>query len=794
MRQTMSNLRKNFLNNLAELNADTAVTVLSKEIEDIAAILRTESDYNKLKSQIELLESFAYRLPQETISIVIDFLERLKDINLTYDESLRPYIGFYSRFYTRETLIVMVLELIKYLRYLELDKVLAIFLSYSLNENEKIKKAATDGLIALAKFNISVWSKIGPEPQLRILEVIEDYLRADPQVYIEGIIIICEALLSPTLEDTVADYQSLTWKSAEIPICPEIQDIRNSAIKILESLYNSSEPLENRKMIINALDAATRRPHLGEYKKELLDMVNADTARILNIYHNFLLSDSDVSIFSEIEESACWYYQNSDDRQILKVVGKIKNTLDAHQEYQFYRILIGYNYIFNIWEKDEKNTEKASEIRDKKIEQLAISINASNFSEWRDRIIRYAQISSNDAGTFIHFGQFLEIFGRKSPELAIHLLTIPSGQLQKFIVGPLLGIWSSSLKAKLVPMIHLWINEGKYLWQIARIFQHNKNYDLNVLESLAQKAIEESDPLALREIITAIAANYCSDRTTELSNLFAKIIRKLEELQNADWVFTVWFRKELQQLLRDLDEEISDIILSNMIILPRINHEAESILTILAEKYPDKVIKFFGERLKSPKEDEDGHKYDAIPYDFHSLQEPLSKNPALAISIIGSWYDDDRGLFTYRGGKLLHNIFPTFSVGLQNELVQLIKSGEDKNITMVMAILRTYKGEIAIHNVCKELIKVLPKDSSYLNEIEIIIENMGVVSGEYGMMDAYKNRKSQIETWLSDNNEKVQAFAARSIETLGGRIEYEKNRADEDIALRKYKYGTGDKD
>lgn len=183
-------------------------------------------------------------------------------------------------------------------------------------------------------------------------------------------------------------------------------------------------------------------------------------------------------------------------------------------------------------------------------------------------------------------------------------------------------------------------------------------------------------------------------------------------------------------------------------------------------------------------------RYEEIPYEFHSLSVPLSVIPKQAVLIVRGWYTQSSELFTYRGGKLLANIFPSFPDEFQSELIALIQTNNLEDIDFVLSILRNYKGEIFTHEVCKEIIIALPEnDQMRQNEIGIILESTGVVTGEFGMAEAYKRKKVEIEPWLSDTNESVVIFAKRYIETLNHQIASEHRRAEQGIALRKLNFG-----
>jgi len=73
-------------------------------------------------------------------------------------------------------------------------------------------------------------------------------------------------------------------------------------------------------------------------------------------------------------------------------------------------------------------------------------------------------------------------------------------------------------------------------------------------------------------------------------------------------------------------------------------------------------------------------------------------------------------------------------------------------------VLSNYLGEPFVHRLCKEIVKAVDSDSSLLNEVAVALETTGVVSGEFGMAEAYERKRQEVLDWLSDPNEKVKAL------------------------------------
>jgi hypothetical protein len=135
------------------------------------------------------------------------------------------------------------------------------------------------------------------------------------------------------------------------------------------------------------------------------------------------------------------------------------------------------------------------------------------------------------------------------------------------------------------------------------------------------------------------------------------------------------------------------------------------------------------------------------------------------------------------------NIFPNFSDKFEAELLKLVRQGGDRNYEFVLAILRNYDGQTFIHRLSKEIVKSVPPDSPFLTDVAIALESTGVVSGEFGLVDAYERKQQEVLDWVEDPDTRVQQFATRYIEDLEKMRDAERKRAEEDIALRKFHYG-----
>jgi hypothetical protein len=282
---------------------------------------------------------------------------------------------------------------------------------------------------------------------------------------------------------------------------------------------------------------------------------------------------------------------------------------------------------------------------------------------------------------------------------------------------------------------------------------------------------------------------------SDLKLLFLRSLSRLTDFGDPSWVREVWYRKEAIEMVGAFSTDEHREVLKNLRLLPQIDYQAEDLLAAIAKRDPGLVVEYLCDRLYDSQETVatvtviSGYDYEEIPYQFHTLQDCLSKDPQAVVLAILDRYSTDDSLFEFRGAKLLQAIFPQFSEDFQSALVRLVRDSSEKSLEFVAGVLRAYSGEAFIQPVAKELIKQLPRSSPLINEVEIALMNTGVVSGEYGIAEAYERKRSEVLDWLQDPDERVRTFATKYVNELNAMRESERRRVDEFIAVRKFQYG-----
>ena len=183
-------------------------------------------------------------------------------------------------------------------------------------------------------------------------------------------------------------------------------------------------------------------------------------------------------------------------------------------------------------------------------------------------------------------------------------------------------------------------------------------------------------------------------------------------------------------------------------------------------------------RLARKSEDGDEEPFEAVPFEFQELEKVLSKDPQLAISRGLLWFAQNREQFQFRGGSLLSRAFPNCTPEFAVALAELVKAGGDTEADFSLAVLQNYPGKTSTYVVLKEIVSRFPHDDRKMSEVLISIDSTGVVSGEFGLADAWRVKKESLRHWLTDERQAVKAFAEKHIAELGRMIAAEWRRVE----------------
>ncbi|QFZ84059.1 hypothetical protein GFK26_15490 [Variovorax paradoxus] len=805
-----SSTRIKVLERLARSTTPAADEAIKRACEQAIASLVNGVDYEALEFSLDVLLTVGFRHSKEVVVAADGFLRTVESRALVHSDEHGEKLEALSQYRSAHRLMTKAIDLLNALRYLETPTVVDSLLWASRHDEESVRKAAFSDLTGLAKYNISVYfgdgaaKGIGSGPQFLVIEALEnkgdDYLRQ----HLRGVLTLLEGLLSTSMESTKWSSTGVTLSQAVAPAHKGVVEIRTRSIALVKKLYRLVESKSQKLSVIRAMNTAARGDGRGAVDKDFAEMISVNAQEVLWFFGDVAKEEDDLQIIQKVEYDSYWIHFHTASVEVKATALEVKAIIDANAEYSVYKTLVGFEGIFGDWTKerrDESFTLGSQESRAKQSKVLAAQVPADGFDVWRARILRFSQTESNDLATFPVFYEFLAEVAASYPDFGLELLTEHAEALSRFLIPLLRGVWDGDKKAQLLPLMTRWIDEASeketsFLSACAKVFLSTKDVDFDILERILEKATRLRDVFVIRQVATvAVGRSDSGAWKADLKKLFLRALPRLTELGDAGWVREIWYRKEATEMVGEFSPDERREVLKNLRLLPQIDYQAEDVLAAIAEREPSLVVEYLCDRLYEPNAavaavaEKAGYDYEELPYQFHTLQDSLSRDPKAVVAEVLGRYSADDSLFEFRGAKLLQAIFPQFSEGFQVELVRLIRDGGEKGLEFVAGVLRSYGGEAFIQPVAKELIKRLPRSSPLINEVKIALMSTGVVSGEYGMAEAYDRKRSEVLDWLQDPDERVRTFAAKYANELQAMSESERRRADESIAVRKFEYG-----
>lgn len=798
-------LKRKALESLADVETSAAQSALEEEMDRLETALLSTEKYEDIEESLQLLSAFAFRVYSRAVRALDSLIVRLQCTEVSFRETSAWDPSDRKTFQNEETLIVAAVDVLLSMRYLALEAVFDILWKLAQQQSNQLYSAAESGLEKLAEYNIDVFygtnrqHGIGPQPQEALLTKLEALSVDQLQQNVPALVAIARKLLSATMESTSANYREVTWKTTNVPGDERIARVRKRTITLLCRVFKSSPSVGLRSALIDALANVTRVRLIGENPDEIniREVAASDAVEVLRFFEE-VLPQQDLAVVQKIEHDSFWIFYHADRDEVQKAAMRIEEELSNNKEYSIYRDLIGFEGIFGDWSELKaaiKQNREPREKREERARDYARTITSKTFDEWRERIVRYAATKSNDLATFPVFYLFLQEFAETSPTLALRLIYEEHERLEAFLIPILRGVWKSAENLAVRDLMLQWVEQGVYLVQCTKTFLGGLEPDVPLLSAILSKGIGTNDPRVVDEIVTVAVSNFTPARKEMLQKLFFPALCFLREQHDTRWVNAVWYQNEYRALVDALSEAELDELLLALQGLPKIEHQAEYILRPIAERDPVRILNFFVSRLTMEAESrKSGSRvfedlFSAIPYDFSELQEPLAGSAPEALAMVRQLYDGDYGAFIYRGARFLKILYPTLPEAFETELLKLVHSEKESDTEVVLAVLRNYDGSERVDKICREVVKVLPSESELLGEVKVVLASTGVVTGEYGFAEAYEARAERLLKWTKDGNARVRSFAEEYISDLRKAAASERKRADEELAIRKFKYG-----
>lgn len=754
----------------------------------LSSIPKIENN-NEMYNQLKLLESYVRELSEEKTPDDVDIIELLKQaIQQAKKNKVKQDDSIFGRVRgsTQLDITSVVLDIldIPLLKYNHFNEVFPILQKFSRHRNSQVKEKALKNIANLAKYNYHVIKQVDYAFQRELISKIKEMPVSELMSPPETTIKMLEELLSSSFEGSSFDSktQALTIHQGPLIANEDLRAIRKVALEVLFKMYEKTRSFKFKEQIMNAIQNATRVTDMGNYSDELIELLEESSRQIIDFFIKNA-PRAPLALLLDMEEELIWLRRRFNEESLTNLED-ITNILAANEDYQVYRVLAGHPGRLTIDPVDIATEDK---LRDDKVNEFIADINDSTKEKWFNRIADITHNHEPGGRRLLYFEDFLTRVGEERPGFAMDLITNREAEVKDVLNFLLRGVLTTDRKEDALKLIDGWIEEGSNLSQsVFALWDLPLNQQ--ALEGILKQAQEKHDDFALISLLRLLFRQYPELTSESANKMIFAITDSLDRKKYRHWLELVWYNKEiLNQFIDSLDESEINNLLQTFIATDNINYHSSEVLASIARTQPKKVMELLRARVlyKDDKRSttEDYFRYDAIPYHLDELGDELKNHPEVVLEELVKWLNDEAYLLRWETAHFLHNLYPAFEQPISTYLEEIVESKDtDKIETIVLPVLREYKGHEDTHTICKKIVKEY--GNKYDSDLFIALSESGVVSGQYGFVQLYKAKQESVKPWLEDADEKVKAFAKRYIDWLEKRIQWEKKRADDDQANR----------
>lgn len=796
-------LRLAALENLVHAKTEEVEQRLLAELSRVENVLRGGTDYDDLSAALKTLAVLAPRFHARVIPILTDFVRSVPARVLQQNGESVPLS--WLKYRSPSHLIRDAIDVPHAIRFIHTERLLDFLVELWESTDADVRGKAAHTLGRLAEFDLNLFygeRGLGARPQAEIVAYFTKLSDASLVSHAEIVLIMMREVLSPSISGHTSSYNSMTINRGSITSAGGVADMRASAIALLKRMYVLSEEARYRRGVLNALNAAVRREKPSNDAASTA-MFDRDAVDVLNFLRDQVPAE-ELSLVQAIEHAAYWSYFHAATDTVVGAALAVRDAISGCVEYKIYKNLIGFEGVHGEWEELKLSGSMREYGDDERLRAAARyvdEISDENYGIWRDRILVYSKTRSDDLATFPIYYRFLESIGQKRPRLALELVRDHQGVMAPFLIALLRGLWSSEYKTDAETVAHQWISDRVHLTDLAKSLNVNDQPRLDLLARVISVADGVEGTSAIVEAMGVAARQYMRGYK-DAKNIFMQGLREVSKHNDARWANVFWFSRDFAKLVRAMEPSERAEVLASLVSLVTIDYQAEEVLYAIGQDNSDALLDFLMTRVREDNARDDdssnhvtaeGARFEAIPYQFTKLDKLLVNMPEKILFEVRRLFKAENGsMFAYSSSaRLIKAVFPSFDKGFQDELRTYLKTGRSEDIEFVVSVVRTYEGYSSVLPICKEVIQALPEKSDVWSKVAAALQSTGVVSGEYGIVNAYEAKRDEILRWLDDSDARVRAFAVWFIESLNLLIERERQRADESIALRKHKYGLG---
>lgn len=769
---------------------------------------------DEIYGKLEVIEKFYYKKPDETLAIIEAVLKH-KPLKSAIIHRFKDGVLYGKK---HKDIILKSIDLLSSIRYYKPNEILDLLSTFSLSEDKDIKNKALGIVKKFSQYdyNVLTKSKIGYGAQRKALDFILAWSREEQLRHIDFVETILRELLSSSVEGTTsglnenADY-TITMHFGAVSPTDFLKKMRRETIDFVYELYKSAGDPKLKLKLVEILDETTRTPSNVAYGEDVSQMIADDLKYLISVYRKIIFEDGDdkmtnnLGIVATIEQRLYWI--NKSETRKVEESEKLREEILQNDLYQLFRLLVGDLVTY----KEEEGWDVAEKKRNEKINTLISSITEAQLEAWFDKLNRVAsQYILIEDWQFNIFKFFIRKLSEAKPQVAEKLLEkasrdnaplkhFMSSFLDGFRIGAHFAQWDKFTNEIIDAKDSQFINAVVFSLNLppdADLDKLIREDDIDLLENIAR----EEDRLIFLKGIGDRVLHYALINT--LGRNFRRSPKRIEpliieELENNPEYLNMFFAQLPMMIhskwfdVKELQPETIKLLQEKIIELPNIDWHIQEVLLAIGEHDGlNSILDVFMKRIEKDavKKEKIGRhldeRYEVIPYHFNpDLEKFIAEHPDYE-KVTSGWVarmTTDWSIYNWHVSHFLQRV----GKGFGKILISLIQKGGDENLMKAARAMHSI--DSVDFDICIEIIR----RTDNKNIIDLVGGNMyatGVVSGEYGIAEAYEKKAKRLEKYKGDESERVKIFVDRMIKSFQESAERERQQADEEKQLRKIEF------
>lgn len=645
-------------------------------------------------------------------------------------------------------------------------------------------------------------------PQKLSLDYISNWSTKEKLQNFDFVETVTREVLKSEVEGTEwTSHDTLTMHSGSVPASDYLQTLRRTAIDSLSEIFHSTRNIKIKLKILQILQEATRSPH-NSIDEKIKKIIEEDTKYLLGIYEKMIFSSDGkrltgrLSIVEELESNLYWLLRwNIGGVDAIN----LRTRILKNRFYELARILVGNSRTFSV----EEGGDGQPRDRITSIEELVSDVTRTTLDRWISDLNKIAaEREYIEEWQYHTFQDFLRRLSTQKSLIANLILTrvlahneplvfFSASFLEGFRLAGRINFSDKftriAIRNKDVRLTRAVIL-GFYTSDSQKPETKIQQHELTVLENIVHRrngfdflnSADENFQLLLLGVLCHVIS--VSPRRIEaLIRHQLKINKKLYP-----WFInslaTAIHRKtiDIQKLSKATKNSLKEVLIG----VGNLEWRSQEVLLELGRDNLQFILDIFVSRIRfeesQKKDDLDFSKrYDAVPYQMNQdLAEFISNHndlPRLALVLL-SKMTSKWSLYNWDITHLFERIgSPGFGA-----IVELATSrGGQKNLLIAARCLSTRAG--ADIGVCMKVIQQTD-NKRIIGLIDQAILSTSVVSGEYGLAEAYQRKADELKPFMRKRNRRIKNYATATVKSLETMASREKSDADREVEERKLRF------